>query len=142
MIPLKRVPKSRFEVQSFWNMEESTESYMRVLNSKPAFFSFRIQRQKLRNKEKTLSGYNLAGTLEPYSESTHYPNLVRKIITAYQLNRFDRSIGQQSFLQQAQDRQSSILFIINRAHLLDSICLLTFLVPRPVLIPDNLVNPL
>jgi len=67
LVPLKRGNNERHEVAKFTNIQASVASYMLNLNTQISYEDLRSIREKMRNKNKTISGYELANGLLKYS---------------------------------------------------------------------------
>jgi len=79
------------KVAAFDSVYEGTAAYRHNLNTTAAYSDLRQLRQQLRDQGKTVSGYELAGTLLSYSErGQHYVRDLRAIIHAHQLDGLDQ----------------------------------------------------
>ena len=87
------VPKRRngmYEVKSFPSLIDSVRSYARNLNIHPAYRDFRLLRAEMRAKNLVLNPYDLAETLEAYSERRDiYVRTIRKILRADRLEELE-----------------------------------------------------
>jgi Bax protein len=68
MIPRKRVPDSGHAVAKFPSVRAAVKSYIKNLNTHPAYVAFRILRSTAREKGSELDGQTLAPGLINYSE--------------------------------------------------------------------------
>ena len=90
------VPKSRnagaiHEVQRFENVEEAVTSYIRNLNSHPAYEDLR----NIRTDRDTFKGKDLAEGLSKYSErSQHYIDEIKQMINFNKLQNYDQKMAQ------------------------------------------------
>ncbi len=81
MVPAKRDNGKQHLVRSFGTPLEAVQSYMKNLNTHPAYRGFREERLKMRRDGRPLSGMTLAAKLKAYSErGDKYVDLVRHII--------------------------------------------------------------
>jgi len=81
MVPAEREAGMRHKVRSFEAPLEAVLSYMKNLNTHPAYRGFREERGKMRKDGRPLSGMTLAAKLKAYSEKgDKYVDLVRHII--------------------------------------------------------------
>lgn len=70
-VPSQRNEGASHEVAKFDDLTEAMYSYMRNLNSHPAYEELRAIRLQLRQANKEVRGYELAGGLSKYSERGH-----------------------------------------------------------------------
>ena len=90
--PLRRNEEEKFYIRKFVNLSDSTRSYLKNINTHPAYKSFREERKKLRMSGEALSGFNLANFLKSYSErGNEYINDVKEIIKANNFKKFDKN---------------------------------------------------
>ena len=83
---------SQAVVRSFPNLQSSVNSYMKNLNTHPAYREFRELRNSYIKKGKWPDGLELAQALYPYAETgEHYVDSIKKIILQNDLQRFDYS---------------------------------------------------
>lgn len=81
IVPGARSEKSAFEVESFDTASESVESYIRNLNTHERYIAMRRARQQLRQRGADVSGIELAGYLDDYSErGPAYVSEIRSMI--------------------------------------------------------------
>lgn len=93
IVPDARPGKSAFEVESFETAGESVESYIRNLNTHDRYIAMRRARQQLRLRNAEVSGTELAGYLDEYSERG--PEYVVEIRSMIRQNELEAS-NQQS----------------------------------------------
>lgn len=92
LVPLTPLPGARHRAKSFDRLLDAVDSYIRNLNSHPAYAGFRAARAQLRAAGETPGGLALVGYLERYSElGAAYTRAVRNLIRINRLDRFDRS---------------------------------------------------
>lgn len=92
IVPNQRRAGERYEVRAFRSLLESVESYMRNLNTHPAYAAMRTQRALDRAKGLPLNGTTLAGGLFRYAETgQQYINDLRAIMRANRLRDFDKA---------------------------------------------------
>ncbi|MFP3980738.1 MAG: glucosaminidase domain-containing protein [Desulfobacterales bacterium] len=85
IVPRRRPEGATYEVQTFGDVSESARSYIRNLNSHPAYKELRIQRYRMRLAGGELTGHNMAEGLGQYSEiGMAYVRTVRKMIRGNQ----------------------------------------------------------
>ena len=93
MVPTQRDPDRRHRVNRYDNLLEAAHAYARNLNSHPAYEDFRHRRSRLRRADRPISGYDLAGELQRYSERGEvYIATIRQIIRQNRLGDFDRAL--------------------------------------------------
>lgn len=81
IIPVDRVEGATHRIRVFKNLQDSVANYMLNLNMGWAYSDFRKQRYTLRQQDKPLEGYVLAGTLLMYSSAGEvYIDKVRNLI--------------------------------------------------------------
>lgn len=81
IIPADRVEGATHRIRVFKNLQDSVANYMLNLNMGWAYSDFRKQRYTLRQQDKPLEGYVLAGTLLMYSSTGEvYVDKVRNLI--------------------------------------------------------------
>lgn len=85
IIPKQRRSGETYEVRAFRSLLESVESYMRNLNTHPAYASLRARRAADRDIGRQLSGHALAEGLDRYAETGE--QYVREIQTLIRVNR-------------------------------------------------------
>ena len=79
-------------VRSFPNLQSSVHSYMKNLNTHPAYKEFRTLRKSFINQGKWPDSVELATGLHPYAETgDHYVKSIINIISQNNLQRFDYS---------------------------------------------------
>lgn len=81
IVPKRRSAGSKHEVAAFPNVQFSVRSYIRNLNSHPAYKPLRDTRAKMRKQGKVPTGYALAGGLNKYAGIGHdYVKILRKMM--------------------------------------------------------------
>lgn len=111
IVPKRRAAGSTHEVAAFPNVQFSVRSYIRNLNSHPAYKPLRVTRSEMRRKGKEPTAYALAGGLTKYAGIGHdYVKILRQMLRSNKklLERTDAvapllSEGE----QQGQERTSS-----------------------------------
>lgn len=89
IVPKKRSGNAQHEVQSFKYVYDSVKSYVRNLNSHPAYKELR----DIRNKE-GFSGKKLAKGLSKYSErGEHYIKEIQSMISYNKLQKYDQKMA-------------------------------------------------
>jgi uncharacterized FlgJ-related protein len=93
MVPEEqRVEKGDYRVAAFRTPLHSVRSYLRNLNTHPAYREFRKHRASARSEGKPLSGKALSATLTRYSErGAAYVKEIRHLIAVNGLSALDRS---------------------------------------------------
>lgn len=90
IVPRRRAADAIWEVARFESPRASVRSYLRNLNTFPAYRSLRERRARLRDSEGVLTGVDLVDGLDRYSErGFDYLTDVRRLILANRLQRFD-----------------------------------------------------
>lgn len=90
LVPKKRSGDAEHEVQAFRHVSESVRSYIRNLNSHPAYQELR----KIRNN-KGFNGNHLAEGLSKYSErGQHYIEEIQSMINYNKLHKYDEKMAQ------------------------------------------------
>lgn len=90
IVPSSRSDGRRHEVRVFDSVEESVASYIRNLNSHPAYRQLRTIRQTKRNEKNFFRGYTLAPGLSKYSEKgDEYIQSIQSMISRNQLQDYD-----------------------------------------------------
>ena len=83
--------KIEYSLKVFPSLEDSIEAYMLNLNRNKAYKQFRKERMKLRETNKTISGFILASTLKNYSQlKEEYVKRVKKLIKYNNWSKFDK----------------------------------------------------
>lgn len=86
LVPAARPPNAEHEVRVFPSVGDAVRSYMRNLNSHPAYAEFRAMRMRARTQGREPTGEELAAGLEQYSERGQaYVEQVRHIIRSNDL---------------------------------------------------------
>jgi Bax protein len=81
IVPKRRSEGSKHEVAAFPNVQFSVRSYIRNLNSHPAYKPLRDKRKEMRKKGKEPTGYALAGGLTKYAGIGHdYVKILRNMM--------------------------------------------------------------
>ena len=92
LLPLNRDQDKRHFVRAFPNLLASVDSYMRNLNSHPAYHDFRVARAGARQRNLPLNSLFLVGYLSAYSERGHvYIEELRTIIRVNKFSALDNS---------------------------------------------------
>lgn len=92
LVPLSREDGEIHEVRAFDRLLDSVAAYMANLNSHYAYKEFRVAREHQRKTRGVLDGYDLAGTLDRYSERGEaYVGTIRSIIEKNGLRMLDRA---------------------------------------------------
>lgn len=92
LVPEARPEGASYRVRAFGSLMESVDSYLRNLNTHPAYESFRKARAALRQAGAEADGTTLAAALEIYSEEgRRYVDLVRDVIRRNGLEAFNRA---------------------------------------------------
>jgi len=95
IVPKRRRSGETYEVRAFESLLESVESYMRNLNTHPAYASLRAARAGMRKSEKAPSGHVLARGLTRYAETgERYVEDLHAIMRANRLKDFDQTLIQ------------------------------------------------
>ena len=90
LIPLGRSKGEFHEIKSFKKLEESVEQYVFNLNYNRAYKNLRERRENMRSQGKVIDSYNLAETLQNYSQKRdNYVKLVKLIMNSNNLKSFD-----------------------------------------------------
>lgn len=93
MVPEKRDRDANHEVAKYKSMKESVASYIKNLNSHPAYKDLRKIRKHLRKTKKAITGYHLATGLKHYSERGQlYVKEVQTLIRNNKLDGYTESI--------------------------------------------------
>lgn len=91
MVPKRRDAGKRHEVKVFDGLYHSVASYLRNLNTHPAYEDFRALRAGKRALGHPLNGYTLAAALQRYSErGSDYIRSIRDIMRVNRMWNFDR----------------------------------------------------
>lgn len=88
LMPERRAEGATHFVRSFPSLAASVSSYVRNLNSHPAYQPLRNIRQQMRDQDRTPTGTQLAGGLERYSERGEA--YIREIRSMIRQNRLDQ----------------------------------------------------
>ncbi|MFN3235330.1 MAG: glucosaminidase domain-containing protein [Gammaproteobacteria bacterium] len=90
IVPKSRAAGSTFEVRSFSSVDASIKSYIRNLNTNPAYSQFRALRASIVAKNKPLNGVALTPGVAKYSQrGAAYSRSLNQIITKYRLSAYD-----------------------------------------------------
>ena len=88
---MKRDANEKFFVRKFTNLSESTKSYLKNINTHPAYENFREERKKLRMSGENLSGQILVSYLSSYSERRQdYIKDVKEIMRTNNFRKYDK----------------------------------------------------
>lgn len=94
LVPKKRDSGKAHEVAAFNSPKESLESYMKNLNSHPAYQSLRNIRTQLRMEQQPVTGLALVAGLTKYSErGEEYIEELREMILFNKLSKYDALIN-------------------------------------------------
>ena len=84
LVPKNRPEGATHEVKAFNRPYDSVTSYLHTLNTHPAYKRLRHKRQALRNADRAVTGFALAGTLIFYSERRQaYVNEIKTMLRQY-----------------------------------------------------------
>ena len=90
LIPKQRGKNERHEVAKFKTIQGSVSSYMRNLNSQHSYEDLRALRAKIRSRNKTIRGYELANGLLMYSTRRQaYVDEIQHMIQHNKLYKYD-----------------------------------------------------
>lgn len=90
LVPLKRGSNERHEVAKFKSIQASVASYMLNLNTQISYQDLRNIREKMRNKNTSISGYELANGLLKYSTRREaYVHEIQSMIRHNGLSQYD-----------------------------------------------------
>ena len=90
MVPSQRDKGKEFLVRKFSNLSDATRSYIKNLNTHPAYDKFRQERRNMRMSGELLSGKQLANYLTSYSERRgEYIKDLKKLIESNNFMKFD-----------------------------------------------------
>ncbi|MDG6773044.1 glucosaminidase domain-containing protein [Thiomicrorhabdus sp. ZW0627] len=90
LVPLRRPEGQYHEVKKFASPLESVQSYMLMLNNRPAFKTLRDLRQQARKANNSVNGILLAQGLESYSAlKARYVEIISSMIRTNQLAPLD-----------------------------------------------------
>jgi Bax protein len=79
------------EVEFFSGLDSSVQSYIRNINTNPAYADFRAERSRLQQDHHPITGSELVGTLTAYStEHQIYIGHVHQIIQKFELSKYDK----------------------------------------------------
>ncbi len=93
IVPLNRDQDQTFKVTKFDIIRASVKAYKKNLNTHKSYQSLRVERKKMRDSGKEISGLELSKYLDKYSEiKDKYVFYLQKIIEQNSLTDFDRSI--------------------------------------------------
>lgn len=98
IVPKQRRSGETYEVRAFRSLLESVESYMRNLNTHPAYADLRASRAQDRKTAQPVSGYTLAEGLDRYAETgQQYIDELKTLMRVNRLCDFDdaslRTVG-------------------------------------------------
>jgi Bax protein len=94
LVPKNRDSNKAHEVAAFNSPQQSLESYMRNVNSHPAYKSLRNIRTQQRNQKQPVTGTALAAGLIKYSErGEEYIEELRAMIKFNKLSKYDKLIN-------------------------------------------------
>ena len=93
IVPLDRGEDQTFKVTKFDIIRASVKAYKKNLNTHKSYENLRIERKKMRDENKVISGIKLSQHLNSYSEiKEKYVFYLQKIIEQNSLTDFDKSI--------------------------------------------------
>jgi Bax protein len=108
MVPNERPEGQIYELRRFSSLYDSVASYMKNLNTHPAYKSLRELRAQLRSEGKPLRGIDLATGLTLYSErGEEYVSQIQTIIRNNRLNRLASVMFRQN---RASEDEESVMF--------------------------------
>tara|TARA_B100000287_G_scaffold302161_1_gene285277 strand:+ start:3181 stop:4134 length:954 start_codon:yes stop_codon:yes gene_type:complete len=91
--PLNREEDDKFFIRRFVSLSDSVRSYLKNINTHPAYENLREERKKLRMSGENLTGKKLVTFLEKYSErKQEYVKDVREIMRSNNFKKYDKSI--------------------------------------------------
>ncbi len=91
--PLNREEDDKFFIRRFVSLSDSVRSYLKNINTHPAYENLREERKKLRMSGENLTGNKLVTFLEKYSErKQEYVKDVREIMRSNNFKKYDKSI--------------------------------------------------
>ncbi|MCK4842018.1 MAG: glucosaminidase domain-containing protein [Methylococcales bacterium] len=97
IVPSRRDKGSKHEVRKFSSTQGSVHSYVHNINTGRAYASLRKVRSGLRNKNKMLTGHDLAHGLTKYSSrGTEYVKEIRSMIRTNKLKNYDNKFWESS----------------------------------------------
>ncbi len=97
IVPRERAEGENYRVRSFDHLMDGVKSYVRNLNTHPAYKRFRSMRASMRRAGASPDGVRLVEALRKYSErGDHYVDTIRTIIRVNELTHFDRVRLQES----------------------------------------------
>ena len=71
-------------------MRASVKAYKNNLNTHKSYYKFREKRKSLRDKNNSISGLDLTGTLKNYAQTgSEYTNILNQIIKQNRLSDFE-----------------------------------------------------
>jgi len=92
LVPSDRDEGASHAVKVYGHLREGVQAYVHNLNTHRAYAKFRKVRENMRAKDGDLKGYDLAGTLERYSQRGHeYVETLRLIMWANDLMTLDQA---------------------------------------------------
>lgn len=95
MVPASRDAGATHEVADFASPEESVQGYFLNINQHPAYQGFRETRASLRDEKDIITGLDLVGELQRYSErGQEYVQELSSMIRFNELTEFDQAIVQ------------------------------------------------
>ena len=93
IVPLERDQDQTFKVTKFDIIRASVKAYKKNLNTHKSYENLRLERKKMRDQGKEISGIRLSQHLDKYSEiKDKYVFYLQKIIEQNSLTDFDKSI--------------------------------------------------
>ena len=88
----KKKDGSKREVEFFSGLDTSVQSYMRNLNTNPAYVDFRGERYRLQQDHHPITGSELVRTLGHYSQQHQvYISHIHQLIYKFDLSKYDKT---------------------------------------------------
>ncbi|WP_135081110.1 glucosaminidase domain-containing protein [Terasakiella sp. SH-1] len=92
IVPQGRDQGKSHRIKAFDSLADSLRAYVHNLNTHKAYLGLRKKRAAMRTSHQELSGYDLARTLDKYSErGEHYVTSLHSIMSQNELGRFDQT---------------------------------------------------
>ena len=91
LVPLKRSEGAAHEVKKFSSLSASVDGYIKNLNTHDSYKGFRIEREKARTENESITGLELLPYLDGYSQiGSEYTQYIQSIIKANNLEDLDQ----------------------------------------------------
>ncbi len=88
--PLQRDDDKSHKILKFPILRASVKAYKNNLNTHKSYYKFREKRKSLRDKNNSISGLDLTGTLKNYAQTgSEYTNILNQIIKQNRLSDFE-----------------------------------------------------